>query len=617
MKSDILIVFPPQWVPVSPYSALPLLRSRLQRDGFRTKILDLNCMTFDLLLTEAYLNRLRLPDEFLPDDQRYPFRWLLTFRHELAKRVEHAKAIMRTPASFFDGKQYLYAENTLRYALFLISLAFQPQRLDLDSIDLGVPSCDLFSPALMGRSFGSFIFEDTMEYILSDLPLDTFSVVGFSIHTKFQLFYCLRLIKQYFSQKEPRVHLTIGGTFLSSLRRYHPTFQPIFDAGVDTVVYAQGEETLSHLCRLVAEGKNGSSCPGVIHYDGCTIHRNQPEAYKSRLALLEPDYTGLPIEKYLAPALIANIPASKGCYWGKCRFCNYHDAYSVIDSSGLSSLLDSTGRAYQTNYFFLAQSTLNYEQVMSLPNCSSYNPSYLWGSLARVDEKAMPESVASLLAAGCRKLSFGLETLSPTLRKKMNKGELSPQFEDFLSQCHAQDIGIELFLIVGYPGETTEDVHQTLNFIKRFLSYIDTLSANQFSLVCNSAAFTTMRKNDEYVVEQGELSFYEVIDQQQSWHYRDSEKAKLHNRTTDIFWKGLIDMIESSSSHIWRGNTASRCGFPRIPEHHFLYCASREQLLHLEDIFLVQQRLTPLTIGDQVISLDLDTMTIADFSDAR
>ncbi len=572
-------------------------------------------MAYNALLTEEYLNGLRLPVEFSARDPRYPFRWLLTFRDELARRLENAKAIMRTASSFFDGKQYLYAENTLRYALFLISLVFWPQRVDVDSLDLGVPSSDLFSTAQMERSFGSFVFEDVMEQILAVESLDKFDIVGFSVHTKFQLFYSLRLVKQYFRHETPRAHVTLGGTFLSSLQHYYPTFHPIFDAGVDTIVYSQGEETLAHLCRLVAGGKSASSCLGVIHSDGRTIYKNTRMGRGSDPIPLDLDYSSLSLEKYMAPASILNIPASTGCYWGKCRFCNYHDFYSVLDPAGLSSLLERMGRIHETRYFFLAQSTLNYDQVMALPAFSSHHTDYVWGSLARADNQATIASVARLYAAGCRKLSLGLETRSPTLREKMHKGQLSQDFEGFLRQCHAQGIGIELFFVVGYPGETMRDVRQTLGFIRRFLPYIDTLSANRFSLVCNSASFATMRKKKEYIIEEGALLFYDVLDQHRSWRYRDKNKAKLHDRRIGVFWKGLIEIIEESSSHIWRGNTASRCGFPRLPEHHFLYCASRDQLKHLDAVASVQQRLVPLTIGDQILSIDFETMTIANISD--
>ena len=274
-------------------------------------------MAYNSLLTKEYLNELRLPAEFSARDPRYPFRWLLTFRDDLARRVESAKAIMRTASSFFDGKQYLYAENTIRYSLFLISLFFWPQKVELDLLDLGVPSSELFSTAQMEGAFGSFVFEDVMERILAVESLDKYDIVGFSVHTKFQLFYSLRIIRRYFRREMRRAHVTLGGTFLSSLLHYYSTFQPIFDAGVDTIVYSQGEGTLAHLCRLIARGESPSHCPGVIHSDGRTIFKNSRMGRGSDPIPLDLDYSDLFLEKYMAPAPIVNIPASTGLLLGE------------------------------------------------------------------------------------------------------------------------------------------------------------------------------------------------------------------------------------------------------------------------------------------------------------
>lgn len=615
MNSDAVIIFPPQWAPVSPYSALPLLGAALRRNGISTRLLDLNCLAYDALLSRAYLNSLRFPDAFAESDPRYPFRWMKAFGRELADRIEDAKAALRDPSSFFDAAQYLRAENTLRYALFLISLSFWPQRLELDSLDLGVPSSGLFSPELMQRPFGSFLFEDVMEQILPQERLerlDRFGVVGFSVHTKYQLFYALRMIRHYLTRGAARPHVTLGGTFISSLEPYHHHFQPIFAAGVDTIVYARGDETLVRLCRLIAEGKNPASCPGILHADGETIIKNGRPARSAGPLPVDLDYSDLPLEKYLAPAPILNIPAGSGCYWGKCRFCNYHDVYRALDADRLALLMRHLGKRHKTPYFFLAQSALNYPQAAALSEQAGHAPDHLWGSLARMDRPATAPMAERLYAAGCRKLSLGLETRSESLRHKMNKGPLSPDVEGFLACCRAVGIGVEIFLVAGYPGETLRDIRRTLSFVRRFLPLIDTLSANDFSLVCNAASYADMRKDESVLLEKDILTFADIIDQRLAWRYRDARRAALYERRRKIFWEGLIDIVEASPSHIWRGNTASRAGFPRLPEHHYLYCASRRRLERLDSTASVRDRLTPVALGDQVISIDFETMTIAD-----
>jgi anaerobic magnesium-protoporphyrin IX monomethyl ester cyclase len=611
MKPEILIVFPPQWTPVSPYSALPFLRAALLKYGIEARLLDLNCDAYDRLLTGSYLRELRLPDDFMPNDPRHRFRWLLTFREELADRVDEARAVMRTGSSFYDRKRYLYAENTLRYALYLISLAYWPQQIGLDSLDLGIPSDRLFSAEEMERPFGAFVFEDAIKNILGAECWDACAVVGFSVHTKNQLFYALRIIRRYCLQGKRRPRVVLGGTLLASLHKYSSTFQPVFDAGVDAIVYARGDETLTHMCRRATDGSDFRSCDGILFSDGRSVYKNRAGDRRRGLFACDLDYSDLLPGKYLSPEPIVNIPASTGCSWGKCRFCNYHDRYSVLDASCLSSLMQRMGTSYRTSRFFLAQSALDYNQAFDLSSLSSGQSGYAWGSLARIDERATVEAAPRLYAAGCRKLSFGLESRSLSLREKMNKGPLSKELEPFFKRCHDVGIGVEIFLVVGYPGETIRDIRQTLGFIRHFLPCIDAVSANQFSLVCNSVFFAQMRRDDAYAIDEEALSFFEVLDQQRPWKYRNPRKALLHERQVRFFWEGLIEIAEESPAHLWRGNTAFRAAIPRIPEHQFLYLASPGRVTNADAVSLAQSNLVPRKLGDQTLFADMETMTIA------
>jgi hypothetical protein len=197
----------------------------------------------------------------------------------------------------------------------------------------------------------------------------------------------------------------------------------------------------------------------------------------------------------------------------------------------------------------------------------------------------------------------------------MRKGPLSGELETFLRRCHSEGIGTELFLIAGFPGETLRDVRATLEFVRRYLPYIDTLSANEFSLVCNSAAFPMMCREPGYLVEEQDLSFYELVDQDRPWRYRNQRRNLLREQRVRVFWEALIEIVEGSRTHLWRGNTAVRCGFPRLPEHHYLYCASPDRVRNAGALASVEKRFLPYTIGDQVVSIDFETMTVGGASD--
>ena len=49
--SDILLIQPPQWYPVSPHLAVPILKGQLKNAGFDVRAYDLNVEFFNHLLT--------------------------------------------------------------------------------------------------------------------------------------------------------------------------------------------------------------------------------------------------------------------------------------------------------------------------------------------------------------------------------------------------------------------------------------------------------------------------------------------------------------------------------------------------------------------------------------
>ena len=51
----VLLIQPPQWYPVSPHLAVPLLAAQIKREGFEVKALDLNVKFFNRILQNKNL----------------------------------------------------------------------------------------------------------------------------------------------------------------------------------------------------------------------------------------------------------------------------------------------------------------------------------------------------------------------------------------------------------------------------------------------------------------------------------------------------------------------------------------------------------------------------------
>ncbi|MCI0443847.1 radical SAM protein [bacterium] len=69
---------------------------------------------------------------------------------------------------------------------------------------------------------------------------------------------------------------------------------------------------------------------------------------------------------------------------------------------------------------------------------------------------------------------FGLESASQRVLNLMRKGTRVKNFRPILESCKEAGIAVRYDFMVGFPGETEEDVHWTFNFLQHNRDVIDT-----------------------------------------------------------------------------------------------------------------------------------------------
>src|SRR5690606_38234365 len=79
---------------------------------------------------------------------------------------------------------------------------------------------------------------------------------------------------------------------------------------------------LLRLCEALDAGGDLSAVPNLIYRDGETIRVTERKEPAKIGALPQPDFDGLPLDRYLAPELALPLLTARGCYFGKCAFCN-------------------------------------------------------------------------------------------------------------------------------------------------------------------------------------------------------------------------------------------------------------------------------------------------------
>jgi radical SAM superfamily enzyme YgiQ (UPF0313 family) len=92
-----------------------------------------------------------------------------------------------------------------------------------------------------------------------------------------------------------------------------------------------------------------------------------------------------------------------------------------------------------------------------------------WKCQTRVD-RVSAGLLRSMRRAGCTLVSFGVESGSETVLKKMRKGITKAQVERAFAWCREAGMPSIAYFMIGTPWETPETIDETISFAKRLPS---------------------------------------------------------------------------------------------------------------------------------------------------
>jgi anaerobic magnesium-protoporphyrin IX monomethyl ester cyclase len=191
-------------------------------------------------------------------------------------------------------------------------------------------------------------------------------------------------------------------------------------------------------------------------------------------ALPLPRHDLLPLQSYRAPLVpspYAFVVTSRGCPGG-CRFCIKHVSYgSSVRFRSPESVVEEmellAGQGVRSIHMYADIFTVSREQVMGLCELILERDLRLpWTCNSRVDF-VDPEMLRLMARAGCHWISWGIESGSDEILRRVRKGIDVEQVARALSWAKEAGIRNWGYFIVGLPGETEETIQQTIRFSKR------------------------------------------------------------------------------------------------------------------------------------------------------
>ncbi len=515
-KKKVMLIFPPDWYPSEPYLSLPTLTAFLRRAGHEVVQKDVNLEMYDWYFSADFLKRVlkRIPRQLdrlkkLSRDrplsnEEIELQMALcacTRSHmaELIERAERASAIVRSP-DFYDADKLEWAMQVFRDVTATISLAYAPARICMPPMETDLSYKIFMSSEILAAVEDTQVnvYRDVFDHcvrpaIVAEQP----DVIGISIVLRQQLFssmtFCA-MIREHF----PNIHVTIGGNTVTRLRDVLPNTPKLFALFHSAVVY-EGETAFLQLVEAIGTNRDFREIPNVLWRDEAGIHTSPVTSAENMADLPPPDFDGLPLEKYFVPEPILPYLATRGCYWGRCEFCDHGEGYTAgYRTKKIQEIIEEVRGLrdkYHTRHFHFTDESYPPALFRKLTRqLKEHNLGIAWTTHIRFEKSLLDDEVwQDARDSGCKFLHMGYESGSERVLTLMDKATTTEVIQRSLALSAQNGVWNHVMGFFGFPGEQYEDAKFSMQFLEDNKQHVHSIGFGTFDL----SKHTPVAKNPE------------------------------------------------------------------------------------------------------------------------
>ncbi len=249
--------------------------------------------------------------------------------------------------------------------------------------------------------------------------------------------------------------------------------------GLNCVVLGEGEVTSVELVNAVEKGTDWQQVPGIAWLDkGGQLEKSSPrEPIRDLDSLPWPAWDLFPIENYVSSMdhrqkKVRHLEtlASRGCPFN-CVYCYRIYGRNVRRRSpeAIVAELEELVKRYDIKYTGFPDDLFTSDREFVMKTCTLMKeklPGIKWSCLGRVNTVDR-EMLETMKDAGCDWISYGIESGSDSMLKKMQRGVTSQQCLDAVILTESVGIHAEGSFIIGMFDETRDTVKQTVDFCRK------------------------------------------------------------------------------------------------------------------------------------------------------
>lgn len=246
--------------------------------------------------------------------------------------------------------------------------------------------------------------------------------------------------------------------------------------GFDLVLTGVAEHTLLRVVRAILQKRDASAIPGVVSAARERTHRRTQTGEFSDISFPRPARDLIDIEQYRRVwrsahgAFSLNMVASRGCPF-RCNWCAkpiFGDRYHVRPAEQVASEMQLLKEVYGAEHIWFADDifalnrhwTREFAEQVEQRSCA-----VPFKIQARADLMSA-ETAQYLRRAGCAEVWMGVESGSQEVLDAMDKGLRVSDIVSARDNLRREGIRSCYFLQFGYPGETYEDLKNTIDLVR-------------------------------------------------------------------------------------------------------------------------------------------------------
>lgn len=449
----------------------------------------------------------------------------------------------------------------------------------------------------------SYIDQVTLELLSQSIEKYSPRMVGFSVPfpgNLYSAFKCAQWIKKH----HPEIKVTMGGGFPNTELR------SVTDARVfeffDWITLDDGEAPILLLTHWLDGKIDDDELKRTL-----SLNKEEQVIYNNKSVFKDfstsqvgvPDYSDLPLNKYLSVIEIANpmhrlwsdgrwnkLTLAHGCYWGKCTFCDinldYIGRYEPTTAKHLCDKIETmilnTG---ETGFHFVdeaAPPSLLKELALEI---LKRELTITWWANIRFEKNFTADLCLLLKTAGCIAVSGGIEVASDRLLKLIDKGITIEQVSKVTHHFTQSGIMVHSYLMYGFPTQTTQETIDSLEVVRQLFEegIIHSGFWHQFALTAHSPVGKNPENFNVKITTQGIGSFanndLEFKDLTGTQHERFSEglKKSLFNYMHGICFENSLQswfefkIPKTTHPPYLIKSFVQKKSIREIPQHHKVY----------------------------------------------